>query len=354
MFLRMYSLITEIKIMKKLLIMIILLLTASIVYSQEQGKKYDFSGYPEMRKYFGKVYQEKNYMEAAKVLEWALEKYPKNILANSFNLAFTYNHLKEYDKGIKALQYALDNGIWFNKWAFERKAWDGYKKNEKFQNILDRNLAKMKEAQKTAKPDILVITPESYTKDKKYPLFIALHGGGGNIAGFKDVWISEKVRKEYICVFLQSSLIIAMNGYNWMEDIELSKKEIKTAFEKINGEYNIDKNRVIIGGFSSGGVAAMEIAFDNIFPVSGFIALCPPKPESFTEINIKAAKTRGLRGILLSTEMDPRLGVQKEMVEMMKKENFPHEFIVSPNMGHWIPKDLDVKLNNALDYISSK
>jgi predicted esterase len=34
----------------------------------------------------------------------------------------------------------------------------------------------------------------------------------------------------------------------------------------------VDEKEVIIGGFSSGGTAALEVSLGNVFPVVGFVA----------------------------------------------------------------------------------
>jgi len=145
-----------------------------------------------------------------------------------------------------------------------------------------------------------------------------------------------------------------MNGYNWTEDIEVSKKEIHEAYLKVIKEYPVDIDRVVIGGFSSGGVAALEVTLDNTFPVRGFVVLCPAKPDGFSGEKIVAAKNRGIRGIILTTEMDNRLDVQKEMAEIMNTTGFPHQFFITPNIGHWFPDDMDKKIDEAIEFILSK
>jgi len=311
----------------------------------------DFSNYQEMRVYFGNLYQEKKFQEAAALLEKHLDRFPDHLRANAYNLAFVYSHLEQYQKGIHALQYALDRGIWFGIYAFGQDIWAHYKELEGFGDILTQNEQLRQEAQKLTKPDLIIVTPEGYKKGEKYPLFVALHGGGGNIAGFKEAWKSEKMEKEFITAYLQSSRIVAPNGFSWTEDIEIAKEEIVDAYTKIIKEYSIDTDAVIIGGFSSGGIAAMEVTLCHSIPVSGFIVLCPAKPESFTDDTILAAKERNVHGTILTTEMDPRLAEQKEMVEDLKRLEFQYQFVVTPNIGHWFPEDLDVKIDHAIDHI---
>ena len=322
-------------------------------YSQQE--EFRFSNYQEMRKYLGELYNQKRYGEAAAILEVALTRFPQQFFANSYNLALMYGHLGEYENGIDALSKCLEKGFWFGKYAFVNKdVWGPYKNLKSFQALLERNEMLWKEDQKKAKPDLLVETPEGYDSEKAYPLFIALHGGNSNIANFKRSWQSKRMRKEFVVLYVQSSQLVSMNGYNWTEDIELSKKEIVDAYKKTIRTYGVLKDKVIIGGFSSGGVAALEIVLHNTIPVAGFIALCPAKPDSFTAESVGEAKERGLRGTILTTEMDPRLPAQREMNEILETEDFPCEFIVTPDIGHWFPEDLDKKIDNAIEFILIK
>lgn len=313
-----------------------------------------FTSYAEMREHFGTLYQQKKYEEAADLLEKALDRFPDHVMANAYNLALTYGHLSQYEKGIRALQYALDRGVWFNIWAFDHEMWTPYKEQENFKRILSQNEALRQEAQKKAKPDLSVEAPEGYTNEKRYPLFIALHGGGSNVANFKEVWKSERMKKEFITAYVQSSQLVAMNGFSWKEDIEIAKREIIDAYHKVSGEYPIDKNEIIIGGFSSGGVAALEIVFCHSIPVAGFVVLCPARPDSFQEEKILAAKQRNIRGTILTTEMDPRLSVQREMVSVLQKLGFQYQFVVTPDIGHWFPEDLDRKIDDAIEHVRAK
>jgi len=337
--------------MTKRSIIFVLIIGISLAFGQEETRNKEFVYYQEMREYFGNLYQQKKYKEATEILENHLDRFPDNLEANTYNLTLAYGQLKQYEKGINALQYALDRGVWFSSYAFEPEFWAPFKKLEKFKKILGRNEKLWQEAQKLAKPDLLVLTPEAYREGEKYPLFIALHGGNSNIAKFKQVWKSEKMEKEFITAYVQSSLIVGMNRYTWTVDMEITKKEIIEAYSKIIKKYPVDGKEIIIGGFSAGGVAAMEITLCNSIPVTGFVVLCPGKPGSFNKENIIEAKARGIGGTILTTEMDPRLPDQKEMVEVLKTEGFQYQFVVTPNIGHWFPEDLDAKIDDAIYHI---
>jgi len=340
--------------MKQRSIVLFLIIGISLAFGQEEKKTREFTHYQEMREYFGNLYQQKKYKEAIEILENHLDRFPDHLEANAYNIAISYGQLKQYQKSINALQYALDRGVWFSIYAFEPEFWDPFKKLERFKKILIRNEELRQEAQKSAKPDLLVLTPEGYREEQKYPLFIALHGGSSNFANFREVWKSEKMEKEFITAYVQSSLLVGMGRYSWTVDMEITKKEIIEAYHMIIKKYPVDEKEIVIGGFSAGGVAALEITLCHSIPVTGFVVLCPAKPGSFNKENIIEAKARGIRGTIVTTEMDPRLSDQKEMVEVLKTEGFQYQFVVTPNIGHWFPEDLDVKIDDAIGHIKHR
>lgn len=339
--------------MKKVLVYLLgILVVGSTFGLQEPDVK--FSTYQEMRQHIGKLFQEKKYSEAAEVLEKALEQFPNHLHANAYNLALMRIMDKKTEKALSALNYALEKGVWFGKFDFFQDLWAPLKELAGYKEFTDRNDAELLKAQAKAEPLLEVDTPPGYSRDKKYSLFIALHGGGSNIAAFKPNWTSDKMKNEFVTAYVQSTQVVSMTGFNWTEDVVRARQEILEAYNKVLKEYAVNENEVIIGGFSSGGVAAWEVVLHDTFPVSGLIALCPAKPESFTPERIREAKLRGIRGTLITTEMDQRLPDQKAMDEVMRAQDFPCEFFITPNIGHWFPEDMDKKIDAAIDYIRKK
>ena len=340
--------------MKKIFLMTVILMTVFPISKGQEKETTQFATYQEMRAHIGKLYEQKKYADAAEILKKALTQFPDHLHANTYNLALMNVQLKEYEKALEVLGYGLEKGIWFGKYDFHAEIWAPLKEAEGFKAFEQKNEAKRQEAQKTVKPKLEVLVPEDYDKNKKYPLFLALHGGGENIDVFRPQWTSKLLLSEFIVAFPQSSQIVSMDGYNWTEDIELTKKEIREVYEKVIQDYAVDTARIIIGGFSSGAVASLEIVLDDTVTVIGFVVLCPAKPDDFTPEKVVEAKKRGIKGTLLTTEMDPRLPDQKEMAEIMKAQGFPLEFIVTPDIGHWYPENLAEMIDTAINHILEK
>ena len=308
--------------------------------------------YEGMRAEMGRLFQEERFSEAAALLADGLERYPDHVMANSFNLAFMYVRMEEPEKSLEALRYGLDRGVWYGKYVFMAPAWEPVRALPGWEGVAARNQEAMERAWLESEPEVEVVLPEDFDPEKQYPLFIALHGGGENLQGFMPMWTSDALRRDFIVLYPQSSLLIAQNGYNWMEDMEVSRKEILAAYQEVMARYPIDPERVIVGGFSAGGVTALDLVLQDVFPIKGFVTLCPPMPEGFSAEAVAAARDRGVRGTVLTTEMDPRVEEQREMVTVMEREGLPHEFIVAPNTGHWYPADLSVRIDQALRHIT--
>jgi predicted esterase len=310
--------------------------------------------YESMRAHLGELFAEQRYEEAVALLEDALPRFPDHVAANAFNLAFLCGRLGETTKGMAALRFALDRGAWFNIYAFGQPQWNVYREVEGFEGILAANDSLRREAQRNATPGMKVVLPSSYDPDNEYPLFIALHGGNGNMEDFSEVWRSDLLSEGFIVAHLQSSLIVSMTGYSWTEDLEVSRSEIADAFRQLGEEYPIDRDRVMVGGFSAGGIAALDVVLRDAFPVAGFVVLCPGRPESFTDTAIIMMRERGVRGTILTTEMDPNLPVQREMVASLGAAGFQYQFTVTPNIGHWIPENLGVMIDQAIRHIENR
>jgi SAM-dependent methyltransferase/predicted esterase len=312
------------------------------------------SSYAQMRARLGELYRKQDYAEAADLLDSALNRFPEHLKANTFNLGLMCSHLQQYDRGVKALLFGLEHGIWYGLYDFTHTLWDPYRERADFLDFMNRNDQKRQEAQDRARPELRVVTPKGFSEKKEYPLFIALHGGGENMETFSRNWRSARLEDEFLVAYLQSSQVVSMDGFGWTEDLPLAKEEILAAYRRILQEYRVDGERILIGGFSSGGVAALMVTLDEVLPVAGFVVLCPARPEGFTAEKVREAARRGIRGVLLTTEMDRRLEDQRAMAALMAQEALPCDFLVTPDIGHWYPEDLEAKIDQGIAYVLSK
>ena len=101
-------------------------------------------------------------------------------------------------------------------------------------------------------------------------------------------------------------------------------------------------------------MASLVLVLDNTIPVNGFISLCPAKPEIFEKSLVEKARDRGVRGTLITTQMDQRIPDQRAMADQFRESGFQYQFVITPNIGHWYPKELNKMIDQAIFHIRSK
>lgn len=337
--------------MKKILVIFVLFICATSL-AQTKNETKTYSTYKDLYAKLVELYNGKNYTEAAVLAENHLALFPEKTRQITYNMALFYTFAGDYNNAIKALNYGHSKGIFYGVWDFFAEQWKPLLETPAWKDFLAENDKRVKAAQEKAELIVDISLPEGYDASKKYPLFIALHGGGDNLADFKPNWTSPKMKKEYIVAYLQSTQVASMTGFHWQND-EMTKKDIAKALDIIKEKHPIDEKEILMGGFSSGGYGSMTVAFSNTIPVKGVILLCPPVPD-VTNDQLSESCTRGLRVMMLTTELDNRIEQQKELVIRMQRSNIAAKIEIFPNIGHWYPNDLPEKIDEAIAFINNK
>ncbi|MDD5171364.1 MAG: hypothetical protein PHN75_21290 [Syntrophales bacterium] len=104
--------------------------------------------------------------------------------------------------------------------------------------------------------------PESYTKERNWPLVVALHGGQGHGRDFIWTWLREARSRGFV-LLAPSSL-----GPTWsVLDIGTDGQLLIRHLEEVCSRFRIDRERILITGMSDGGTFALGagISKDSLY-----------------------------------------------------------------------------------------
>ncbi|MBO9565204.1 MAG: hypothetical protein J7621_20680 [Niastella sp.] len=139
------------------------------------------------------------------------------------------------------------------------------------------------QARDTLKAPYLVYIPKNYKPQNKTPLYIYLHGAVSGRPRFTPphyIHHEEKVLQKAI---EQNAFIIypyARKDFNWLVHQD-AFEAILAAIRTTKSLYNIDDDRVYIGGHSNGGTGAFWFALNKATTFASYYAMCQ-NPVSYT------------------------------------------------------------------------
>ncbi|MBS2019683.1 MAG: hypothetical protein JST00_42870 [Deltaproteobacteria bacterium] len=179
-----------------------------------------------------------------------------------------------------------------------------------------------------------VYVPSSYDATHRTPTKVLLwmHGCGGNAYG--DAWaVSPGGSQSWISV-----TVGGRDGDCW--DPSTDAPMVLAALDDVQRRLNVDRRRVVIGGYSSGGDMAYRTAFYNASRFAGIIAenTSPFRDTGSSQASSIAAASWRLNVVHLAHTSDvtyPIAGVRTE-TNALKSAGFPMTRIERPGT-HWDP-----------------
>lgn len=308
---------------------------------------------------------EGKYNEALEIMNTGLNNFAEEDLNEHkfdiFVAKIWFNSLLENAEGfINNIIEAVEKGFICPKWMFEFKHDKEYEaflehwqRDPRYENIKEKNELLRTQKEKKVKLEYKVFLPEEYDKKEKYPIFIAMHGDGDNMNLLMEEWKAETfLNRGYIVVYVQSTQVSDHQGYSWINDPTIARRDIRTCYEEIRNKYLVNEECVILGGFSGGAIGGIDILMEDIIPVKGLIAICPEtKPESVTIENIKKAMSTKAKIVFMEGEKSLPMKAEEEMLNMFKEAGLPCEYYINKGLKHQIPEDLNEKLDEILEFI---
>lgn len=258
-----------------------------------------------------------------------------------------------FDKAMEIFEEAIiEKGYWYSyDYLKEDEDLEPLRQNIKFNELANICKRREEEDKKNSIPQLRLIEPETINKVDKQPLLIALHGNQENISVVKDYWISC-LNRQFLLALPQSSQVEFSDAYSW-EDIEKGASELKEHYGKILATNNVDKDNIIVGGFSAGARVVLYSILKNYVEVKGCVFIAPwlPEIDEWDQI-LNTLKLKGIKFYIICGDKDDDcLDCTLNLAEKLKEKNISHTFTIVKDLDHDYPEDFSNDLLNIIDSI---
>ncbi len=337
--------------MKAFLRIFIWLISISFITAQDKNAIKSYREADSLASFYINSYQ---FEKAVDVLEYAKTKFPNYLFRIIDNLASVYLTTEQLDKVMETYEYGLANNVFYMINPASPVFIKLYK-DSRFAKFISENNKLFQDAKSKTKAKYEVVLPSNYDSTKSYPLFIALHGYSGNARSLMSYWKSDKMLKDYIVAYLQSSQLVGMYQYGWL-DIEKAREDLKIFYGWLREKYKINEDKILIGGVSQGGEVSIDAVLNDVIPINGFVAVIPAGRimKDFNDENISKAFERKVVGSVIIGEKDGAANYQKKIVDAFKNAGMPIQQYVYPELGHQVPRDISLRLEEAIKFIENE
>ena len=200
--------------------------------------------------------------------------------------------------------------------------------------------------------------PEGYRAGRSYPLVILMHGYGSNMSDL--VPLVPMISREG-CLFafpnapIRLDFGLGMVGYAWSAPLEAdfdadgrAENLLEAMVEDVISRYGVEEGRVVIGGFSQGGMMALRhgLRHPNRFPGIAALSSRLPSPD-LPDVPANPSYTQ--RIFIAHGTLDDVISVHEGRAahDALSRAGYPaeyHEYHMAHQITHEVIADLSTWL----------
>ena len=197
--------------------------------------------------------------------------------------------------------------------------------------------------------------PSSYDSTKDYRLIVGLHGLGDNSKNFRNYLINNKNWHQHF-----SNTIIACpdGGDDRNSDFytpDGDQQVIQRTIDYAANNYSIDTSRIILEGFSLGGMSALNYGLNHPDQFKGLLLNTPAIQGILMAKNDNAFNYQNASGIPIYITNGSQDVTYVNIVDTLHQQLVTHDGIVRKNtvqgLGHAIPNF--GKMNDVIDFFNA-
>jgi len=285
--------------------------------------------------------------EAAQCQYWAVQQEPADGL---YDLACYLSLARDIDPAFYWLQRAaLEVGV-DTQWSTEDSDLRVLRADPRWPAILQFLQLGNAYWRTSTHTETTLVMPADVAASDPIPVLVGLHGMGHRASGFVDAGMYQEFADQHRVAFVGVSGTFPRGprSFVWAEDAELDRQRIEAALKEVSDRLTPAPGRIVLFGFSQGGMMSAEIAVLDATRYAGAIVLSPgggaePNRSLFTP---GRAKTQTF---ILNVGKGEHLG-NKVMTGnysiLLKQAGADVELIVNPSQkGHSLPPNFLVDLD---------
>ncbi len=298
-------------------------------------------------------YSTGDYAGALEIAEQLAVRYPDQAIHTCYWRICLTSRLNRTDEALRLFAEGLEAGFWWSERGLRQDPdLAPLQGLPEFEQMAATSHAHHMAAQAGVQPDIRVTMPDP-TVPPPYPLLIALHGAGYSPEDDNVPHWEPAGRLGWLVAVPRSSQLSWPGAYGW-NDSQLAAKEIVAHYDALCAQYPVDRQRLVIAGFSQGGALAVHLVLGGKLPACGFLAVVPGNSVTDgLDALIQSAQGRGLRGYLVAGGKDPRYETFKQIHALLLQHGIPCEMEDHPELGHEFPPDFEKSLGKAISFLLS-
>ncbi len=296
------------------------------------------------------LYMDENYEGAYQfITEHAKEV--KGNPAQIYNFRYaTANKAGNESLAISIMEEAiLEKGQWYSyDYLMSDDDLASLRSMPKFQELADLCKKREAEAKKSAVPELKITRAEEGSN-----LLVALHGNEENIAIAEPYWLPA-LNSGFHLALPQSSDIHFSEGHMW-EDPAQGVEELENHINQLTAEFSLDRQKIILGGFSAGARIALYSLLTGAVEAKGFIFVAPWLPEiNEWEPLLDTLREKGVKGFIIYGGKDEDCNEDAKTLEhLLFEKGVEHQAVVYPDLDHDFPEDFSAILPEALTFLKA-
>lgn len=301
-----------------------------------------------------KAYEAKDYPEAIRYYNLLLKLEPFSG-GDYYNLACSCSLAGDTDAAIDALRHAVDLG-WDDREWMEKKDTDlaPLRGDPRFETLC-------KAAAAAADESAHVYIPETIDDKKPAPVWVALHGFGGNARQFASYFQELADANHMILIAPRGVTKLGQMAYGWNKpgnprdlDFSAAASLITDTIERVAASHPVDRKRIVLSGFSQGATTALYLAVSDPGRYAGVFAVAASTAMIDTDRLTQAKSDHKPALFLFSGQLDPLHGQVEHFQKAATDAGFRITVVEPEGIGHEMPPDYPAQEKAALRFIFSR